>query len=407
MMAVPLVLITAATTAATPPFGHALLDEFLWPRNITQFNHGSYGGVPKKVLQAQFDHVKEFEFDVQARIDSAWYRDRLVAIRKRVAEYINAPWEDTVIIDNASNAINVLLSTWVFKPNEVLLDFSTAYGPFKAYYEWLHATRGVETVTVPLKFPLDGPQPVVDALKETLAKLKMQGKSASVCVVSQVSSAPAVLLPVAEIVAILKAEGIASIVDGAHALGATPVDIAKLGKPDFWFGNGHKWLFTPRSTCALYVSKAYQTRYYPEPTVVDTFGDDFANRFVWSGTRDRSAFLAINDAFDFRNSFGEAALTKYVLDLSRIGADLLVREWGTGMLAPHTMQATMHNVIVPTNASAVDCPRVQSGLNARGVQIFAPQVDGLCYLRVHAEIYLELSDYARLAKMVKQILGLA
>ena len=30
------------------------------------------------------------------------------------------------------------------RPGEVLVDFSTAYGPFKELYQWLTATRGVE-----------------------------------------------------------------------------------------------------------------------------------------------------------------------------------------------------------------------------------------------------------------------
>lgn len=78
---------------------------------------------------------------------------------------------------------------------------------------------------MPLTFPVAGPETIVDALKATLKMLKAQNKRASVCVVSQVSSAPAIVFPVAEIVRILKAEGIASVVDGAHALGAVPTDI--------------------------------------------------------------------------------------------------------------------------------------------------------------------------------------
>ena len=214
------------------------------------------------------------------------------------------------------------------------------------------------------------------------------------------------MLPVAEIVAALKAEGIATAVDGAHALGATEVDIDALGQPDFWFGNGHKWLYTPKSVCVLYISKSFQSAYWPEPTVVDSFGDAFANRFIWDGTRDRSAFLAMSDALDFRAALGEAALVNYTNQLSRAGSDLLVREWGTGLIAPHSMQATMHNVIVPTNSSA-DCSKVGSELlNTHKIQIFALSVDSVvCYLRVHAQIYLELGDYQMLADVVKEILA--
>ena len=89
---------------------------------------------PRKVLDAQFEHIKAVEAFIQPRIDGPWYRDQLLAIRKRVAAYINAPWEDVVLVDNASNGINVLLRAWPFGPDDVLLDFSTAYGPFQAFY---------------------------------------------------------------------------------------------------------------------------------------------------------------------------------------------------------------------------------------------------------------------------------
>ena len=422
MMRLLRVFIFAAVTtsiagAPSPGFGHGLISNFYFEENSTMFNHGSYGGVPRPVLAAQFGYVTALEKFVIDRIDGAWYRDRLLALRKRVAKYINAAWEDTVIVDNASNAINLLLSSWQFAPNEVILDFSTAYGPFKAYYEYLNATRGVATVTVPIAFPVSGPEEILDALKSTLAALKASGRRAGVCVLSQVSSAPAILLPAKEIITLLKAEGVPTILDGAHAIGATPVDVVALGSPAFWFGNAHKWLFAPRSACVLYVSKAFQGPYWPEPTVVDSFGDGFADRFVWSGTRDRSAFLAIDDAMDYREwaggggAAGEAATMRYLNELSHQGAELLVEAWGTGLMAPHAMQAAMHNVIVPTglmrNASAAAaCAKVGDELRETyRVQLFALMEGGVCYVRVMAMIYLELDDYRRLAKQVVGILG--
>ena len=40
------------------------------------------------------------------------------------------------------------------------------------------------------------------------------------------------------------------------------------------------------------------------------------------------------------------------------------------------LQASMHNVIVPTNATT-DCSKVQTGLIERRVQVFAITTDGL------------------------------
>jgi isopenicillin-N epimerase len=368
--------------------------------------------VPRVVLQKQYAHVEALEQFIFDRIDGAWYRDQLLAVRKRIAAYIGAPWEDTILVDNASNAINVLLRGWNFQPNAVLLDFSTAYGNFRSYYQWLGATRGVETISVDFDFPIEGPEPILAALRATLASIKASGKTVSVCVVSHVSSAPAVVMPVAEIVAILKAEGIPQVVDGAHALGALDVNVTSLGSPDFWFGNAHKWLYGPRSACALYVSKAYQGKYYPEPTVVDSFGDTFSDRFVWDGTRDRSAFLAVSDAMDYRDSFGEAALMDYVHGVGRDGAAAMVRVMGTaalgvgGLLAPPSMQATMHNVVVPTNSSTVCSALATALVKEYAVQIYALSTKVVpCYLRTHAQIYLEVSDYERLGSIVLTVLG--
>ena len=411
---------TAATTrfdetVAPPHFGHALRDEFLFGENVTQMNHGAYGATPKKVLDAQFVHIKDIESDItkwyHMEMPGNPYKAALLAVRQRIAAYINSPEEDTVLVDNASNAINVLLKRWVFEPNEVLLEFSTAHGPFQAFYSWLSATRGVEIVKVGFAFPLSGPEDILAALNETLSSLRAQGKSASVAVVSQVSSCPAVILPVERIVRVLREAGIPSIVDGAHALGAVEVDVRKMA-PDFWFGNGHKWLYTPKSVCVLYVSKPYQGKYWPEPTVVDSFGDAFTDRFIWSGTRDRSTFLTVPDALDFRQWVGgEVAVRSYIQQLSRDGAALLVNMWNrrgshkSGLLAPDSMQGTMHNVIVPTDSKAT-CEKLGRELvDTYKFQIFAMSVDSIpCYVRAHAQIYLTLDDYRRLGELVLGII---
>ena len=61
---------------------------------------------------------------------------------------------------------------------------------------------------------------------------------------------------------------------------------------------------------------------------------------------------AVQEAFAFREWVGgEDAISNYTYSLSRWGAGYLVRIWGTEMLAPHSMQAVMHNVRVPINST--------------------------------------------------------
>jgi selenocysteine lyase/cysteine desulfurase len=141
------------------------------------------------------EHIRYVEGFIIERITGTWYHEKLLAVRKRIAAYIGAPWEDTVLVDNASNALNVLLNMWKFAPNEVILDFSTAYSNFQNTYKWVHAARNVSTVTVPFTFPLTGPEVIVESLRTTLAQLKANGTKPGLAIISQVSSWPAILLP--------------------------------------------------------------------------------------------------------------------------------------------------------------------------------------------------------------------
>lgn len=75
-----------------------------------------------------------------------------------------------------------------------------------------------------------------------------------IAVFSHITSIPAVILPVEEIIKACHDNGALALVDGAHAIGAIPVDVKKLGA-DFWLSNGHKWLFTPKGSAVLYVKR--------------------------------------------------------------------------------------------------------------------------------------------------------
>ena len=59
----------------------------------------------------------------------------------------------------------------------------------------------------------------------------------------------------------------------------------------------------------------------------------------------------------------------------------------------------MHNVIAPTTGNATNqamqCGKISAALlNTYKIQLYAGVVDAIpCFLRVHAQIYLDLSDY--------------
>ena len=97
------------------------------------------------------------------------------------------------------------------------------------------------------------------------------------------------ILPVADIAARLRARGVATLVDGAHAPGAIPIDITALGV-DWYVGNLHKWMWVPRSSGILWAAPERQARLHP-PVVSWGLDEGFTTTFDLPGTRDPSPHL--------------------------------------------------------------------------------------------------------------------
>jgi selenocysteine lyase/cysteine desulfurase len=283
-----------------PPFGHALRPYFFFEGNYTQFNHGAYGGTPRPVIDAQFAAVARMEADIDPFMNGAdGYRQCILDARATFSTLMGTPFNDTVLVDNASEAINSILRNLEppLSADEYILDLSTAYGPFVGLYEWLGARVGVGLLTVPIEWPVAGPEAFVAPVAAFLAA-NASLYNIRIAVISHISAYPSVLLPVKELVALLHAHGIPVVVDGAHALGNIPFNVvADMGNPEYYFANAHKWYLAPKSSCAMYVRRDRQLPHVPAPAVVDNLEtQDFTDRFIWTGTRDRTPYCAIQAA---------------------------------------------------------------------------------------------------------------
>ena len=342
------------------------------------------------------------------------YRQCITSAKQRLGAMMNIKnASDTVLVDNASEGINAIIRNLdpPLGPNDTIIDLSTAYGPFKGLYQWLSTRYGVQVFEIPIVWPVDGPnsfyRPILNALQTNASRMNIR-----VAIISHVSAYPAVVLPVKELVTLFHRYGIPVIVDGAHALGNVPINIADMSDVDYYFTNTHKWLYASKSSALLYVRHDHQHPYVPAPAVVDSaMTETFESRFIWTGTRDRTAFCAILAALDYRQSLGgEERIMNYNQQLAMFAGQYLSTLWNTQILSPESMQSSMTNVQVPTKNYTV-CQMVVGELYdnyntmVSGASNISPPFGNIpCYLRLSAQIYQEKSDWQELGSLIVQLL---
>eukprot|EP00619_Florenciella_sp_RCC1007_P011295 CAMPEP_0205909778 /NCGR_PEP_ID=MMETSP1325-20131115/4082_1 /ASSEMBLY_ACC=CAM_ASM_000708 /TAXON_ID=236786 /ORGANISM="Florenciella sp., Strain RCC1007" /LENGTH=423 /DNA_ID=CAMNT_0053276099 /DNA_START=23 /DNA_END=1294 /DNA_ORIENTATION=- len=412
--------VDSSRTVQSASFGHDMLDQFQLAPGYTNLNHGSYGATPKSVGAAQEQWRTEVEQnpDKFFRYTMWGYIDQA---RQDVAAYIGADSEDVVFVDNASEGMNALLKSLVVDGSTTVLYLDMAYFMVAETLRFLRDTVGVELIEVktedllPTTSTRDFNTELVRRVTEALAS---SDRPTAVCSFSHITSVPAVILPLAELAAACKAAGAVVVGDGAHVMGQIMVDVPSLGV-DVYVSNGHKWLFSPKGSAFLWVSKQYQgtespyaadgSAVYPLVTSFEGQGEsDFAKLFSYEGTKDYGAFLSFSAAIDWRSQLGEAAVIDYIHDLAVSGAELLVSKWSSRSLTPPEMIGAMLNVELPaacgTNQTFIGkLPTMLLDQYNTWVPFYV--WSSRSWARVSAQVYNDLSDFAMLADAVLALCG--
>eukprot|EP01031_Cornospumella_fuschlensis_P038784 gene38784-47163_t len=389
-------------------YGHDLKKKcFLLRDDLINFNHGSFGAVPKTVMEELINLLREVE-----SFPDLWFRDTMYKLEDRsrelVAELIKADKEDVVMVENASYAINSVLRSFPFKQGDKVLVFSSAYRMVTDTLRFLQMHQKVETVVVDIPYPLTSAQQMVDAVSQMLADVG----EVRMCIFSHISSMPTIIEPIEQLTPLARAHGSIVIIDGAHAPGILDIDVESIGA-DIYTGNLHKWLFTPKGCAFLHVSKKFRDSYTytPQPVVISSTGRyDYVGRFAYTGTRDYTAFAALPVSLTFvqQQLGGMGSMRAYCRDLLAKGCELCVREWKTGYLVPLELQGVMANVLLPCSTQQ-EADALQTHLIDRHSTYIVTntvysesQAKNVVFIRISAQVYLDLGDFEKLAKLVKE-----
>jgi isopenicillin-N epimerase len=385
-------------------FGRHLLDQWLLDPDVAYLNHGTVGATPKAVLDVQRDWQTRIERQpaaVLAREISPLMGAKprapgaLRAAADKVAAFLGVDGKDLVFVDNATGGVVSVLRSFPLGSGDEIAITDHTYGAVANVARYVARDRRAEVRIAEIPFPAAGPQAVIDAFAAVLTD------KTRIAVIDHVSSDTALVMPVKEMAALARARGVAVLVDGAHAPGAIPVDIASLGV-DWYTANMHKWAMAPRPCGVLWAAPDRQDGLHP-PVISWGLDQGMLAEFDWVGTRDPTPWLAAPDGIAFMEKLGIEAMQAHNHALVLDAAQMLSENWGTAFTADPAMIGTMANVPLPERLGGgeaeADALRDALWFEDR-IEVHMARRDGRLSVRLSAQVYNELADYERLAVAV-------
>jgi len=378
-------------------FGAAARAAFALEDGFLTVNHGSFGATPRAVLAAQEAWRARMEAQ-PTRFMALEHDPALAAAGVALGRFLGADPAGLAFLDNATTGCNaVLRSVGLAAGDEVVL-LGHAYGAVRKAAGVVAAAAGARVVEAALPFPRPDETAVLESLAAALSP------RTRLAVLDHIPSPSALVLPLAAMLALCRARGVPVLVDGAHGPGQVPLALDALGA-DWYVGNCHKWLFAPKGCGFLFTAPARRASTHPL-VVSHGLGQGYAVEFGWTGTRDPTAFLAIEAAIAAHAGF--PGMMERNRALAAEAAAMLAARWGTEIGARPEMQGSMAVVRLPCpGTTPEDAMALRRRLLAAGADAPVSALPGGLWLRLSAAAYNAAEDYHRLAELVARLLAAA
>lgn len=212
-------------------------------------------------------------------------------------------WGRMLTIWLATTALNVVAQSLDLRPGDEILTTDHEYGALEKTWAYVCSRSGAVLRVAPIPLPLARAEDFTDAILDRITP------RTRVLFLSHITSATAMRFPIEAAIAAARARGIITVIDGAHAPGHIDLRLDTLGA-DFYAGNCHKWLLSPKGAAFLHVRRSLQSNinplvishaWSPDPDAPGIYGNSgFIDRFEMQGTNDPAAWLAVPVALEFR-----------------------------------------------------------------------------------------------------------
>jgi isopenicillin-N epimerase len=358
---------------------------------VVHLNPASFG-LPTVAMMAATERIRHrIERDAAAYLAGPIVTE-LRAEAAGVERLLAAPSGSIALVANTTEASSAVAFSLARTGRLRVAMLDTEYPAVIRAWQVAVAGGGGSVQVVRLGLPLGGGDDVLDALERQLPG------EFDLLVVSLVTSATALLLPVSRLAAWASTRGARTVVDAAHGAGHVELRPSELGAAAV-FGTLHKWLPVPRPVGFLWLAEDLRDVVRPAAVGIG-WDDELFDRFAWRGTWDPAPALCIAPAIEqwqqwraagrldrARRMADRAATRLTALGLEPTGGDTLLPPRLRAFLVPNVNPETLNDSL---ERAAV---RTWLGSSATGVTL----------LRIATHVYTDEPDLDRLVEAVRAL----
>jgi isopenicillin-N epimerase len=370
--------------------------EWLIDPGTAYLNHGGFGALPVPVAEAAAALRLEVEANPTDLFMRRW-QDEVDAVRARVAALLHARTDDLVFVANATTGSATVLNSMPLQAGDEIIVTDHRYPAVRSQVDVIAGRRGIVVREAHVPVDVESAGDIVDrVLAEVTERTRL-------VVLDHIASATGFSFPIDRLVRAVHDAGLPVLVDGAHAPGQVEVDLEALGA-DFWSGNMHKWVCSPRACAVLRTAPEWQDVVRPLVASHD-YAAGYQPAFDWTGTADPIPLLAVPAALDFWDSLGWEAVRAEQRRLVGDGARLVAERIGTRVAVRDEFTAAMRLVQLPTPVSVeAGVTLMQRMTTEHKVTAYVTHHAGTSYVRVCGQLYNTPPDYERLADALATLL---
>ena len=299
-----------------------LARQFLLRDDVVFLNHGSFGACPRPVFEA----YQRWQLKLEGQPVEFLGRDlneHMRLPRVALANELGTTPDNIVGLTNATLGLNIVAQSLDLKPGDQILTTDHEYSALEKTWAYVARRTGAEIVVVTIPLPLTSEAQFTRAIVDGMTE------RTRVLFLSHITSPTALLFPIEQAIAEARRRNIWSVIDGAHTPGHIPLQLDALGA-DFYAGNCHKWMMTPKGSAFLHARPEVQGLINPlvishgwtenskQPGAKGAFGNTpFIDELEMQGTRDPSPWLTVPAALDFRRNNGWVDVQAHCHDLAQ------------------------------------------------------------------------------------------